>query len=78
MNMWKVEHFIGFIFSNGLLQDVACSVTKLKHDSGNEQTILHLILKSKYTRTIAFYQQSCFQSSYTPYLKALYGEYSIL
>ena len=66
MDMRKVEHFIDFNFSDGLLQDVAYSVTKLKYDSGDEQTIIHTILKSKYSETIAFYQQSCLESSYTP------------
>ena len=66
MDMRKVEHFIDFIFSNGLLQDVAYGVTKLKYNSGDEQTIPHMILKSKYSHTIAFYQQSCFELSYPP------------
>ena len=78
MNMQKVEHFIDFIFSNGLLQDVAYSVSKWKYDSRDVQAIPHMILKSKYSHNIVFYQQSCFELSYTPYLKALYGEYSML
>ena len=49
---------------NRLLQDVAYGVTKLKYDSGDEQTIPHMILKPKYSNTVAFYQQSCFESSY--------------
>ena len=64
--MRKVGHFIDFIFSNGLLEDVAYRVTKLKYHSGDEQTIPHMILKSKYSHTIAFYQQSCFELSYPP------------
>ena len=64
--MRKVEHFIDFIFSNGLLQDVAYSVSKWKYDSRDVQTIPHMILTSKYSHTIAFYQQSCFELSYTP------------
>ena len=64
--MRKVEHFIDLIFSNGLLQDVAYNVTKLNYNSGDEQTIPHVILKSKYIHTIAFYQQNWFESSYTP------------
>ena len=39
---------------------------KLKYDSGDEQTTPHMILKSMFSHTIAFYQQSCFESSYTP------------
>ena len=66
VDMRKVEHFIDFIFSTGLLQDVAYGVTKLKYNSGDEQTIPHMILTSKYSHTIAFYQQSCFELSYTP------------
>ena len=66
MDMRKVEHFIDFIFSNGLLQDVAYNVTKLKYDSGDKETIPHMILKSKYSHIIAFYQQCCFESSHTP------------
>ena len=61
--MRNVEHFIDFIFSNGLLQDVAYSVSKWKYDSRDVQTIPHMILKSKYSHTIAFYQQSCFELS---------------
>ena len=30
----------------------------------------HIILKSKYSHTIAFYQQSCFEWSYTPLSKS--------
>ena len=37
----------------------------MKYDNGDEPTIPHMILKSKYSHTIAFYQQSCFESSYT-------------
>ena len=62
--MRKLEHVIDFIFSNVLLEDVAYSVTKLKYDSGDEQAIPHMILKSKYSHTIAFYEQSCFESPY--------------
>ena len=58
MDMRKVEHFIDLIFSNGLLQDVAYNVTKLNYNSGDEQTIPHMICKSKHIHTIAFYQQN--------------------
>ena len=75
----RIFYWLGLLQdSNGLLQDVAYSVTKLKYDSGDEQTISHMTLKSKYSHTMAFYQYSCFESSYILCLKALYGEYSML
>ena len=67
-----------FIFSNGLLQDVAYGVTKLKYDSGDEQTIPHIILKSRYSPLLLFTNKVVLNHITPLYLKALYGEYSIL
>ena len=35
LDLQKSEHFLDFIFSNGLLQDVAYGMTTLKYDSGD-------------------------------------------
>ena len=75
MDMQKVEHFTDFIFSNRLLQDVAYGVMKLKYGCGDEETIPHMILKSKYSHTT----NKVVLNHLTPhYLKAFYGEYSML
>ena len=59
-----MEHFIEFVFSSGLIQDVAYGVTKLKFDSGDEQTIPHAVLTAKYSHVIAFYLQFCKDMGY--------------
>ena len=64
MNTFKMEHFIEFVFSSGLIQDVAYGVTKLKFDSGDEQTIPHAVLTAKYSHVIAFYLQFCKDMGY--------------
>ena len=59
LDLTKLEHFFDFIFSSGMLQDLAVSVTKIKHDSGEEQKVAHAILTTKFSHTIAFYIESC-------------------
>ena len=66
MNTDKCEHFIQFLFSSGLLQDVAYGVTKLKFDSGSEQTIPHAVLTTRYSHAIAFYLQICKDADFQP------------
>ena len=62
----KVEHFLDYLFSNGLLQDVAYGVTKIKFDSGEMQKNAQTILTAKYNHTISFYNQMCKDISYQP------------
>ena len=59
LDLTKLEHFLDFIFSSGMLQDLAFSVTKIKYDSGEEQKVVHAILTTKFSHTIAFYIESC-------------------
>ena len=66
MNTFKMEHFIEFIFSSGLIQDVAYGVTRLSFDSGDEQTIPHAVLTAKYSHVIGFYLQFCKEMDYPP------------
>ena len=49
LDLNKSEYFLGFIFSGGMLQDVAYGVTKIEHDSGEEQKIVYAILTTKFS-----------------------------
>ena len=62
----KCEHFLDFIFSSGLLQDVAYGVTNLKYDSGETQTVAKAIITSNYSHTIALYLESCNKNLFEP------------
>ena len=59
LNADKAEHFISFLFSSGLMQDVAYGSTTIKFDCGDVQSIPHAILQSKYSHLIQFYQDVC-------------------
>ena len=59
LNINKSEHFLEFIFSSGLLQDVAYGVTTVKYRSGEKQKIANAILAAKYSHVIALYQENC-------------------
>ena len=64
LNINKSEHFLEFIFSSGLLQDVAYGVTTVKYQSGKKQKIANAILTAKYSHVIALYQENCKQVGY--------------
>ncbi|XP_065681689.1 uncharacterized protein LOC136095279 [Hydra vulgaris] len=66
LDQTKCEHFLDFIFTNGILHDVAYGITKLKYDSGEEQKIVHAILTTKYSHAIMFYRKSCSENNYIP------------
>lgn len=66
LNIVKCEHFLDFIFTSGILQDVAYGVNRIKFDSGEEQKIAKAILTTKYSHAIHFYNESCIQSNYQP------------
>ena len=59
LNAEKAEHFIQFLFSSGLMQDVAYGATTIKFDSGDSQSVPHAILQSKFSHTIRFYLDVC-------------------
>ena len=62
----KIEHFLEFLFSRGLLQDVAYGVNKIKFDSGEQQKVANAILTMKYCQLIAFYKEICQEINYSP------------
>ena len=66
LNIQKCEHFLEFLFSSGLLQDVAYGVSRIAFDSGQKQTIPHAILTAKYSHVIAFYLAVCRQTGFEP------------
>ena len=66
LNCNKSEHFLDFIFSSGMLQDVAYGVTKIRYDSGEEQKVAHAILTTKFSHAIAFYIESCKIAHFSP------------
>ncbi|XP_047137621.1 uncharacterized protein LOC124814116 [Hydra vulgaris] len=66
LDQTKCEHFLDFIFTSGILHDVAYGITKLKYDSGEEQKIVHAILTAKYSHAIMFYRKSCSENNYIP------------
>ena len=63
----KVEHFLDFLFSRNLMQDVTYGVNKIKFDSGDEQKVTNSILTMKYSHTIAYYHQFCSDTSFEPF-----------
>ena len=58
-----------------MLQDVAYGVTKIKHDSGEEQKIVYAILSTKFSHTITFYIESCKIASFHLYLNPVFGRF---
>ena len=61
----KMEHFLEFLLSRGLLQDVAYGVNKIKFDSGEQPKVANAILTMKYSHTIAFYKDICQEINYS-------------
>ena len=66
MNSDKVEDFVSFLFSSGLLQDVAYGVTNIKFDDGSKETIPHAILTTTYSHVISLYKDLCAEINFTP------------
>ena len=62
----KVERFLEFLFSSGLLQDAAYGANKIKFDSGEKQKVANAILTMKYSQTISYYKQMCHETLYSP------------
>ena len=55
MDLQKCEHFLDFVITSGLLQDVAYGMTKIKYDSGVVQKVVHAILTTKFSHATMFY-----------------------
>ena len=66
MDIGKAEHFLDFLFSSGILQDVAYGTTKVKFQSGEEQCIAHAVITSKFSHTVVFYKQYWDSAKYSP------------
>ena len=64
LDLNKAEHFLDFVFTSGLLQDVAYGITRIKYDSGEEQKIAHAVLTTKFSHTISMYRESCIELNY--------------
>ena len=64
MDIGNAEHFLDFLFSSGILQDV--TYVKAKFQSGEEQHIAHAVITSKFSHTITFYKQYCVSAEYSP------------
>ena len=54
LDLRKCDHFLDFIFHNGLIQDVAYGTTNLTYSSGDTQTIPHDVITVKYKHIIAY------------------------
>ena len=66
LDLNKAEHFLDFIFSSGILQDIAYGVTSIKYDNGEEQKIAHAVLTAKFSHAITMYKESCNEVGYSP------------
>ena len=66
LNIQKANHFVEFLFSSGMIQDVAYGISKVHFESGTVQTISNAILTSKYSHAIAFYLEICRNCDYEP------------
>ena len=64
LDLRKCDHFLDFVFHNGLIQDVAYGTTNLTHSSGDTQTIPHAVITTKYKHIIAYYLQFCEDNNY--------------
>ena len=60
------EHFLDFIFCNGLLQDVAYGTTKLNFSNGESQILPHAVIIAKYAHIICYYIKFCENSNFEP------------
>ena len=66
LNMDKAEDFLAFLFSSGILQDVAYGVTNIDFDDGTKQSVPHAVLTTKYSHAISFYKEICEESNFVP------------
>lgn len=62
----KAQHFVNFLFSAGLLQEVAYGTTKLKLDSGHKIIVSDTILNGVHEHAVREYIVHCKEMSYHP------------
>lgn len=68
LDVSKCEHFIQFVFSSGMIQDVAYGSRKF--DSGDVQDIPRAILTCKYSHAIGTYLDICEKTDFKPVSEA--------
>ena len=61
----KVEHFMDFLFSSGLLQDVSYGIKTIRFDSDEKCKVANAVLATKRSHAIAQYLQLCFDHNYS-------------
>ena len=66
MNQDKCRDFLEFLFSSGILQDVAYGVTNLVYDDGSKQTVPHAVLTTRFSHAISFYIEICIEINFKP------------
>ncbi len=64
LSVEKAKHFIDFLFSTGILQEVAYGTTKLKFDSGDKLTVSNTILNGLNEHAVKEYLIYCKEISY--------------
>lgn len=52
MDQLKCKHFLDFIFTSGILMDVAYGSTNIKYDSGETQTRPHAVLTVRFKHAV--------------------------
>lgn len=66
LSIENARHFIDFLFSTGLLQELAYGTTKLKFDSGDKATVSSTILNGIHEHAVKEYQLYCKEINYSP------------
>lgn len=64
LSIEKARYFIDFLFSSGLLQEVAFGTTKLKFESGDKVTVSNTILNGVYEYAVSEYKKYCQEINY--------------
>jgi hypothetical protein len=61
----RLEFFFDFLFSSGLIQDVAHGTTFMKFDRGDKVVVPHVVRTVMKTHIFQLYKQHCHQTSYS-------------
>ena len=66
MDQLKCEYFLDFIFTSGILMNVAYGTTNIKYDSGITQTLPSAVLTVRFKHAIGSYIEMCKSSEFQP------------
>ena len=69
LDIQKCEHFLDYLFTSGLTQDVAYSITKLEFDSGGTKTIPHAVLTANIVKLLLHIFRDAIRTNSKPCLK---------